>query len=795
VILDGVLYFSSFHPETGEELWKSDGTESGTVLLKDIHPGTSHFSLWKFTRAGPLVFIDDVSALWRSDGTPEGTFVVKSGPTLETYATVGSTLYFKGHDKAAGYELWKSDGTAAGTVRVKDIAPGTAGSYPTGLVAVGGRVFFNADDGVHGAEAWHSDGTSTGTTMVGDIFWGKRSSDPEDFVHIGGHTYFISKGHLWTTDGTSRGTILLKEASNQFTTILGGGSHAYFLLNKGTTNELWRTDGTVVGTKFVKAVPEMFFGWAMVGSNYLFFQKEPGTGYGLGYGVWKTDGTEKGTVLVKKFDGIPAGLIRVGSKVFFSVDRGVYKGRELWTTDGTPAGSAMIKLIGAEGYSGSVTAMVEFGGQCVFHESYTGLWISDGTAEGTTLILPTHSELTQFAVAGAYLYFSVANSVLYKTDGTPEGTQQVKAVKVGIPVALGSKLYFNGSANGDGAGSELWTSDGTAAGTRLVKDIYQGSMSGSPYPLVVIGDKLYFGAENEFGSKLWTSDGTEAGTVIVPDLPEDTEIFQPRSLQNCGGILYFSAISESTGREPYALGDGLPAPAPEITLEQPEDTTLVKGASRNFGNVAVGATKDLEFLIGNAGTVDLEGLDFSIAGSGKDHFQILGASEEALAPGAIGKFAVRFTPESAGVKSALLRIASNDDYTGIFEVTVEGSGLLPLPEIEVRAEDGRRLTDGKAKVAFGGWKVGIPGLVQTFTIRNTGNGLLTGISIVKEGAQAGDFAVSKLKKTTLAPNASVKFNVTFKPLGKGVRTAFLRIKSSDENESPFDLRLSGKGAK
>src|SRR5687768_5081770 len=35
----GTAYFSAVSPGTGAELWKSDGTAAGTVLVEDIAPG------------------------------------------------------------------------------------------------------------------------------------------------------------------------------------------------------------------------------------------------------------------------------------------------------------------------------------------------------------------------------------------------------------------------------------------------------------------------------------------------------------------------------------------------------------------------------------------------------------------------------------------------------------------------------------------------------------------------------------------------------------------------------------
>lgn len=71
----------------GAELWKSDGTQAGTVLVKDIRPGPG-------------------------GSNPEGL------------VNVNGVLFFRANDGVNGYELWKSDGTKTGTVLVRDIRPG-----------------------------------------------------------------------------------------------------------------------------------------------------------------------------------------------------------------------------------------------------------------------------------------------------------------------------------------------------------------------------------------------------------------------------------------------------------------------------------------------------------------------------------------------------------------------------------------------------------------------------------------------------------------------------------------------
>ena len=123
------LYFKAYVQTYGTELWKSDGTAAGTVMVKDIYSGNQA-------------------------GNPTGLTLVDN------------TLYFRAYDGTNGYELWKSDGTAAGTVMVKDINSG--GNSYAGSFTACSTLYFIADDG-DGYELWKSDGTTAGTVMVEDI--------------------------------------------------------------------------------------------------------------------------------------------------------------------------------------------------------------------------------------------------------------------------------------------------------------------------------------------------------------------------------------------------------------------------------------------------------------------------------------------------------------------------------------------------------------------------------------------------------------------------------------------------
>jgi ELWxxDGT repeat protein len=102
VDVGGTLFFTAGDGIHGRDVWKSDGTAAGTVLVKDIKTG------------GRLGHPSDL-------------------------VDVGGTLFFAARSGGHGRELWKSDGTRAGTVLVKEINPGGDSYTIGGLVDVGGR--------------------------------------------------------------------------------------------------------------------------------------------------------------------------------------------------------------------------------------------------------------------------------------------------------------------------------------------------------------------------------------------------------------------------------------------------------------------------------------------------------------------------------------------------------------------------------------------------------------------------------------------------------------------------------
>jgi ELWxxDGT repeat protein len=93
----------------------------------------------------------------------------------ENFTQVGALTFFTATSSAAGKELWVTD---SGTTHlVKDIYP-NGSSYPESLTNVGGVLFFYAFDGTGGTELWKSDGSGAGTVRVKNIAPGSAGSGP-----------------------------------------------------------------------------------------------------------------------------------------------------------------------------------------------------------------------------------------------------------------------------------------------------------------------------------------------------------------------------------------------------------------------------------------------------------------------------------------------------------------------------------------------------------------------------------------------------------------------------------------
>jgi ELWxxDGT repeat protein len=616
---DGSFVFAASDGTLGAELWRTDGTEAGTVLVKDLNPGAADSSPEGFVLLGGKVYFIAGSALWATDGTPAGTLYISAtdGPSYsppEFMTRVGSRIYFTSGDNT----LWTSDGTAGGTLSLNVGGVLAIGSLGSSAMVLTARRPFDPF-----LLLWKTDGTQAGTVQVKNLGQAPCSYYSFPPAEAGGELYFytcLSGGgdFFWKSDGTQAGTTQVQApvrtssfrffysgSTEDFLTPLGGG--LYFSANDGVSGlRAWHTDGSVAGTQAVTSsayglFPPISLGssliyvtggvWRMdadgsveelvsqaadypvrrAGNQVFFPVYTPGGSFGGSYDTWKTDGTAAGTAVIPGTNHpfAPDFLGAAGSVLLYEKNTS-----ELWRTDGTGAGTFLLQSNRPAFDSATVGNDVYFSSWDA--DGYWMLWKTDGTGAGTVAVrtfpevLPYQngSGFDFLTPAGNRLFFTFTDPTygqeLWVSDGSEAGTYRVKDILPGAGSSgiralfpLGSRVFF--AANDGVHGIELWVSDGTDAGTHIVKDILPGSPSSGVSPGVIVGSRLFFTADDgTHGIEPWTSDGTDAGTHMVKDILPGADSSLPMALAPVGNHVVLTASDGIHGAETW-VSDGTDA--------------------------------------------------------------------------------------------------------------------------------------------------------------------------------------------------------------------------------------------
>jgi ELWxxDGT repeat protein len=381
------MYFTPTEAQIGTELWKSNGTLDGTVLVKDINQGPAS--------AQPF-------------------FLTK----------VNDTLFFTADDGVHGRELWKSNGTEAGTILVKDINPGSDSEPISDLTDVNGTLFFVAYVPATGSQLWKSDGTVEGTVMVTTPQL-IGQTQPFALRRVNGLVFFMTSQGLWCSDGTGAGTILLKPGTGY--NLTAGATALFFVsedIDQGqiTGYHLWESNGSPAGTRSIQDfLPQAAPSELVVVDETLFFvtNKSP-----TGMVLWRSDSTPGGTAPITTVcgeSGAPYAALptAVNGTLFFTCGAGqpgnMTTGYELWKSDGMVAGTKRVRsFYHADNQSGlwplaNIQGTVCFGADDGLHGHE--FWKSDMTEAGTLLvqdIAPGSSDADPngFAIAGSNVFFT-----------------------------------------------------------------------------------------------------------------------------------------------------------------------------------------------------------------------------------------------------------------------------------------------------------------------------------------------------------------------------------------------------
>ncbi len=411
------------------------------------------------------------------------------GSTSISYMTpLGDKVIFQAIVPGAGSGPWVTDGTAEGTFLLKNM---TGQSGP--MTVFKDHVYFNGDDGVHGQELWQTDGTSEGTVMVKDIFPGSYGSKPSELT-VFNDALFFSGNHP------------------------DYGEELYVMHVTGNQ--------AVIGIYDMTEGPESTKpGWLFPASGSLYF-------------IGKDN---RYLYCHNPVSGI-TGLYNDGVKP-------------------GPSGNPYFADYNCSVYFPAIEADIfeaEFG---------TQLWkvLPGGYVKRLTEIFSNNIDLNphHLTKVGDKLFFSgnidpFGDELCVYTGEVfaPGVTYMVKNINPsgqgnigGFITAFKDRLIF--SAGDAVTGVELWVSDGTESGTRLIRDIYPGPVSSGIVSPVIIGDTLYFSADDGTGGELWRLISPDGQPEKFTDIP-DGGAWGPE-LVRIGKTFIFSASNTTHGTEIWKM--------------------------------------------------------------------------------------------------------------------------------------------------------------------------------------------------------------------------------------------------
>jgi ELWxxDGT repeat protein len=396
-------------------------------LVADLSPGSRN------TRFGSavsfknkLVFVADnkdsitfPQKLWISDGSSSGTYILKdfgSGNYPRAFTELYGKLYFAAYENSSGWELWCTDGTTAGTYMVKEINTGSYSGIIGNIVTLNDKLYFLADDG-NGVDVWTSDGSVAGTYSLINLNLGNGfGTSIENFVTINNKLFFtqapsgIGNTKLWVVDPEMKSASPFNLSGQLSYGMIVAGNKMYFTIVNPTPFgnpdfSFYVSNGTPEGTNLLVYRMRHYNSYAEMAGKLYFYASSSYNSTNSVDGIWVTDGTVAGTKSVKdtildncfsSTDPRTIPLTVFKNKLYFGCGGTKAYNNELWVSDGTTAGTYAMKAFSPQGtgwqymYPRSFVATDDyFYFKC--WDDYTGrvnLWISDGTVKGTYIVPP-----------------------------------------------------------------------------------------------------------------------------------------------------------------------------------------------------------------------------------------------------------------------------------------------------------------------------------------------------------------------------------------------------------------------
>lgn len=185
VVKGDTLFFAASSAFAGNELWKTDGTATGTGLAVDVLPGyvsdSNIFSVHSRYDDGDTfdVWIGEANENFQSTGIRVAFETGQTGNTFTTSLPPGRYVSWNRSTTDGVTSEWSP--TQWHIVEVRS-------SNPQELTVHGDEIYFVAATGNH--SVWRTDGTSAGTERTGSPFSGYTDPGPFNLFEFDGEVFF-----------------------------------------------------------------------------------------------------------------------------------------------------------------------------------------------------------------------------------------------------------------------------------------------------------------------------------------------------------------------------------------------------------------------------------------------------------------------------------------------------------------------------------------------------------------------------------------------------------------------------
>ncbi len=557
------LLFVGQTASAGRELFSSDGTITGTGLLKELVSGSTGIDDASFNTiiraSASRLFLSfqnpsfsNATQLWISDTTPAGTVEISGNQITDSgrlfIMPTGGAAAVLGYERrsSGNGEPFFATGVNGGTLALGNFISDAGDSFASPLASINQRLIFNATiDGTGGSRTlpigagtpllnfvsvndifsvffgklWlrnafdlaFSDGTVAGTVSAPGI--DPRVSDPGCMIERGGFIYFTAQGpgdvnpEIYKSDGTAAGTVAVTNLAT------GPNSGLDSFCFSGEFRHL-----AALGDKLLFEASDGVCGLELFALN-----ASDATSLVLDINPGSSTSRLGGLTTLTARGALP-------DVVVFRANDGVF-GDEIWVTGGTAQSTQRISDINPGAGSSDPKGFLRVASK-VFFTAFTPasgreLYVSDGTAAGTVRVIDLFAGFGSgisrelLGVAGGKVYFSglsstQPNCILFESDGSAAGTQcaydsaaiALRGLGTEFAVTQSGAVVFSATRSAPvNEGEEIRVLFNRQLLALAGGDVAPGSTASAPASFLVDGDSIYFRANDGVsGSELWRVD-------------------------------------------------------------------------------------------------------------------------------------------------------------------------------------------------------------------------------------------------------------------------------------------------